>query len=138
LSRRITSSSSSSRCNCKNTKFSRGYFWISFLTKREDQPNSLTTKNSLDSLWWAQGQINIFYPSGLDLPFSLSRSGAWLTVDVVGLLVDVVRLLVSDAVNDFPWDVVVDAVIEDEETTADGFIRNTSPNDTTSISSSKN
>lgn len=45
----------------------------------------------------------------------------------------VVRLVVSDVVVD---DLPCDDVVVMEETAADGFIRNTSPNETTSISSS--
>lgn len=53
------------------------------------------------------------------------------------LLVVVVRLVVmsDDVVDDLPCD-EADVVVM-EETAADGFIRNTSPNETTSISSSE-
>jgi hypothetical protein len=78
----------------------------------------------------AQGQP-YFYPSGLDLPFSLSRSGATEVLLLVNVVV--VRLVVSDVVVD---DLPCDDVVVMEETAADGFIRNTSPNETTSISSS--
>jgi hypothetical protein len=61
----------------------------------------------------------------------LSRSGATEVLLLVNVVV--VRLVVSDVVVD---DLPCDDVVVMEETAADGFIRNTSPHETTSISSS--